>query len=121
MRLWIQVGSALAVHTVSAMLVFVALVFVIPSFVPLFADFGACLPTLTQLSIGLSEFVTRFWFVAIPVACGGGLAHGVVLVLLGKREGQIPFWFYSLGAFIALACLSIFLFASVYLPMLRLA
>lgn len=120
-KLWIQMGAALAVHGVSALLVFVALVFVIPSFIPLFADFGAVLPALTRLSIGLSDGARSLWFLSIPAAVAAGLTDAAMLYLLGRLETQLPYWIYALGTFFALAILSITLFASMYLPMLQLA
>ncbi len=120
-RLWIQMGASLVVHWVSALLVAVALLFVIPSFIPIFADFGAVLPSLTRLSIGLSDGARSLWFLSIPAAVAIGLVDVVVLYLLGRLETQLPYWVFSLGVFFFLGILSITLFASMYLPMFRLA
>ncbi len=49
---------------------------VIPSFRPLFEDSGAAMPLLTQIVIGLSDFVQAYWW---------GLAVALALLIYGVR------------------------------------
>jgi|ETNmetMinimDraft_26_1059896.scaffolds.fasta_scaffold11595_1 type II secretory pathway component PulF len=120
MKFWIQMGSAVVLHGVAGLLVLVALLFVVPSITPLFAEFGATLPTATRISIALADFAAGTWFVSIPLAGLVTAAHLVVLVLLARREGQFPFWTYSLVVMIGMSVASIFLFGSMYLPIFQL-
>ena len=46
------------------------MVFVVPQFVPLFADTGAALPLATRLVFGAAEWFQRFWW-ALPLALAG--------------------------------------------------
>jgi type IV pilus assembly protein PilC len=49
-----------------ALVVLVALVaFLVPVFAKVFSDFGGELPLITRLTVGLSDFVTGMWYVAI--------------------------------------------------------
>jgi general secretion pathway protein F len=48
--------------------VVVILVFVIPEFVPLFADAGKPLPWMTQVVLGASDFVTNYWVLLAAAA-----------------------------------------------------
>ncbi len=57
MKFWIQMGSAVVLHGVAGLLVLVALLFVVPSITPLFAEFGATLPTATRISIALADSI----------------------------------------------------------------
>ncbi len=49
--------------------VFVMMVFVVPKLMSLYADFGAKMPAITELLIGISTWVSRLWFLfpLIPV------------------------------------------------------
>jgi type IV pilus assembly protein PilC len=54
-----------------ALLVLVALVaFLVPVFAGVFKDFGGELPAITQFTVGLSEFITGKWYLAIAIAWG---------------------------------------------------
>ncbi|MDP2137257.1 MAG: type II secretion system F family protein [Candidatus Didemnitutus sp.] len=57
-----------AVIGLAVALVNVLLIFVIPVFAEMFADFGAKLPTPTQLLIDLSDFMKAWWW-AILIVC----------------------------------------------------
>ncbi len=57
-----------AVIGLAVALVNVLLIFVIPVFAEMFADFGAKLPTPTQLLIDLSDFMKAWWW-AILIGC----------------------------------------------------
>jgi type II secretory pathway component PulF len=119
-RVWIQLGSAVVLHGVAALLVLVALLFVVPSITPMYAEFNATLPTATRISIALADFATGSWFVAIPLGGLVAVAHLAVLVLLARREGQFPFWTYTLVVMMGMSIASIFLFGSMYLPIFQL-
>lgn len=54
----------------------VLLIFVIPTFAELFADFGSALPLPTQIVIDLSNFAVKWWYLIF-----GGLATGMVLFI----------------------------------------
>jgi type IV pilus assembly protein PilC len=61
----------IAVIGLAVALVNVLLIFVIPVFAAMFADFGAKLPAPTQMLINLSNFMKKWWW-----AIGGG-AYGI--------------------------------------------
>jgi type IV pilus assembly protein PilC len=67
-----KVKSAMAypigVISLAVVLVNVLLIFVIPVFAAMFADFGAKLPLPTQLLIDLSHFMGQWWW-AIGITC----------------------------------------------------
>jgi type IV pilus assembly protein PilC len=69
-----KVKSAMAypigVISLAVVLVNVLLIFVIPVFAAMFADFGAKLPLPTQLLIDLSHFMGKWWW-AIGLTCYG--------------------------------------------------
>ena len=69
-----KVKSAMAypigVISLAVVLVNVRLIFVIPVFAAMFADFGAKLPLPTQLLIDLSHFMGKWWW-AIGLTCYG--------------------------------------------------
>ena len=48
----------------------VLMIFVIPQFATLFADFGADLPGMTVLVINMSNFFTDWWFIIFPGVFG---------------------------------------------------
>lgn len=58
----------IAVIGLAVALVNVLLIFVIPVFAAMFADFGAKLPAPTQMLIDLSDFMKAWWW-AIGIAC----------------------------------------------------
>jgi len=59
-----------AIVTVAVAVVIFLLVFVIPMFGTMFADFGKALPWPTQLVLTLSDFVIEYWYIIflLPVA-----------------------------------------------------
>lgn len=67
-----KVKSAMAypigVISLAVVLVNVLLIFVIPVFAAMFADFGAKLPMPTQVLIDVSHFMGKYWW-AIAIAC----------------------------------------------------
>jgi type IV pilus assembly protein PilC len=69
-----KVKSAMAypigVISLAIVLVNVLLIFVIPVFAAMFADFGAKLPMPTQILIDLSHFMGKYWW-AIAIVCYG--------------------------------------------------
>ncbi|RPI53350.1 MAG: type II secretion system F family protein [Deltaproteobacteria bacterium] len=65
------------VLAISALVLGVILIFVIPVFEQMFADFGSNLPLPTQIVVNLSDFVQSYFLVMIGVA--------VVLVFLLKK------------------------------------
>ncbi len=49
------------------------LLFVVPIFEEMFADFGQALPAPTQVVVGLSKFLQNYWFVLIGAIVGAGV------------------------------------------------
>ena len=70
----------IAVLVVAFVVTVILLVFVVPQFEELFQSFGADLPALTQMVIGLSEFMQSWWWVI-----AGGIAGSVYLFLRIKK------------------------------------
>ena len=60
----------------------ILLVFVVPQFKEVFANFGAELPAFTLLVINLSEFMVKWWWL-IALVIGGGI---VAFIMLKKRS-----------------------------------
>ena len=63
----------------------VLLIFVIPTFAELFADFGASLPLPTQIVINISDFVIAYWYLIF-----GGMGLGIFsfFKFLGTERGK---------------------------------
>ena len=60
----------IAVFLVAIVVTIVMLIVVIPSYETMFADLGTELPAITQFYVGLSNFVTTYWFILLPVVAG---------------------------------------------------
>jgi len=88
-RLSKKVKSAMtypiAVIALAIALVNVLLIFVIPVFADMFADFGAKLPAPTQMLIDLSNFLRVWWWVII-IACF--LIYKVIQKYVGTPQGR---------------------------------
>jgi type IV pilus assembly protein PilC len=65
-----------AVIIVAGIVVTILMIFVIPQFSELFANFGADLPALTQLLIEMSDFFVKWWWAMFIVA--GGSVFGIM-------------------------------------------
>ncbi|MCH2191484.1 MAG: type II secretion system F family protein [Gammaproteobacteria bacterium] len=63
------------------------LLFVIPQFEALFSSFGADLPTLTRTVVDLSEWMQKYWFIAL-VGFGGSIG---AFVYTYKRSDNLKF------------------------------
>jgi type IV pilus assembly protein PilC len=61
----------IAVIGLAVVLVNVLLLFVIPVFADMFADFGAKLPAPTQMLIDASNFMRTYWYILLALAVGG--------------------------------------------------
>ena len=82
-----KVKSAMAypigVISLAIVLVNVLLIFVIPVFAAMFADFGAKLPVPTQMLIDLSHFMGKYWWL-IAICCYGAYWLGSKFVATPK-------------------------------------
>lgn len=54
----------------------VMMIFVIPKLTTLYDEFGAQLPGMTKVLIGISNFTVKFWYLGIIVVVGGGYTFG---------------------------------------------
>ena len=63
------------------------LLFVIPQFEALFVSFGADLPTLTRIIVDMSEWMQKYWFIALGII----IAIAVGLSAIYKRSDQMKF------------------------------
>ena len=52
----------------------ILLIFVVPQFESVFANFGAELPAFTQLIVGASRFMVSYWWVILGILIGAGVA-----------------------------------------------
>ncbi len=71
-----QVRSAMVYPSVIVTFAFIVLLalvaFVVPVFAKVFKDFHGKLPTITQLTVGMSHFVTGYWYL-MPLILGAGI------------------------------------------------
>jgi len=74
-----------AVIGLAVALVNVLLIFVIPVFAAMFADFGAKLPAPTQMLIDLSDFMKAWWWALIIGAYGAWFAFNKYIVTPNGR------------------------------------
>src|SRR6058998_2970487 len=58
------------IMSVAAIAIVVLLIFVIPTFEKMFASVGLALPLPTRVVIGMSKFLTSYWYICIAVAWG---------------------------------------------------
>jgi type IV pilus assembly protein PilC len=65
-----------AVIIVSAVVVSIIMIWVVPTFKEVFASFGAELPAPTLVVIGISDFFVAYWWVIFGLI-GGGIAAGL--------------------------------------------
>jgi general secretion pathway protein F len=61
----------IALAVVALLSLFVLSGFVIPRFIPLFADAGAPLPLLTQIVFAISNFLQNWWWALVGLTCLG--------------------------------------------------
>jgi type IV pilus assembly protein PilC len=59
-----------AVLAVAFIVTIILLIFVIPQFESVFANFGAKLPAFTLMYVNLSRFVSQHWFIMIVIVAG---------------------------------------------------
>jgi type IV pilus assembly protein PilC len=59
------------IMSVAAIAICVLLIFVIPTFERMFASVGLALPLPTRVVIGMSKFLTSYWWAVIAAAVGG--------------------------------------------------
>jgi type IV pilus assembly protein PilC len=64
----------ISVLSIATLIVGALLKFVVPIFANMFSSMGVSLPLPTQIVIGLSHFVGRFWWLAIAFFVGLGIA-----------------------------------------------
>jgi type IV pilus assembly protein PilC len=82
----------ISVIVVAIVVVWVIMVFVIPAFKKVFAAFGANLPWLTQVVIGISDFFVAWWWAIFIVAVG--VVMGIRLSI--KRSETVRFTVHRL-------------------------
>ncbi|WNC68051.1 type II secretion system F family protein [Thalassotalea nanhaiensis] len=62
----------IAVLVVAAIVTSILLIFVVPTFVEVFAGFDAELPAFTLFVVGISDFMVAYWWVALAIMFGVG-------------------------------------------------
>jgi general secretion pathway protein F len=81
-KLWLALLYPALLAVVSAGMMTMMMIYVVPDIVKVFVTHGADLPLLTRLLIGFSSFIARFGIVALVVA--------VVALVLARRELARP-------------------------------
>jgi type IV pilus assembly protein PilC len=66
----------IAVMVIAGIVTAVLLIFVVPQFEELFKGFGAELPAFTQMVVGMSRFMQKYWWAIIGVLFGVGWVLG---------------------------------------------
>ncbi len=79
----------ISVITVAIVVMWVIMVWVIPSFKKVFAGFGADLPAPTLIVMGISEFVVKWWWLAAAV--GAGAFFGFFFLLRRSAAFRLVF------------------------------
>ncbi len=69
-------------------------IFVIPAFAKVFAGFHAQLPLMTQLLIGFSDFMVRFWPLLLALLAGAAIAFRSYVATPGGRYKWDRYKFY---------------------------
>jgi len=64
----------IAIVTIAALVVVFLMIFVIPTFSKMFAEFGQALPAPTQIVINLSNFTKKYVFYFVPALIGAVIA-----------------------------------------------
>jgi len=76
----------LSVLSITIIVVLILLVFVIPTFKKMFADFGAQLPGPTLVVLAVSEFIRGYYLIIIPLIIGAYLG---MKTLLKTEKGTV--------------------------------
>jgi len=93
------------------------LIFVIPVFAEMFADFGAELPYPTQVLIDSSEFMKSYMILGAPVIGGLGFAAVKLFEYLDKKDMKVVLVLFSMSPF-PLICLGVM---AMFLPIFQLS
>ncbi|KGK01152.1 type II secretion system F family protein [Thalassotalea sp. ND16A] len=62
----------IAVLVVASIVTSILLIFVVPTFVDIFASFDAELPAFTLFVVGISDFMIAYWYIALAAIFGAG-------------------------------------------------
>jgi len=79
----------ISVITVAVVVVWIIMVFVIPSFKKVFSNFGADLPAPTLIVIAISEWVLSWWWLVFLIIMGTIVGTGIML----KRSAAFRYGF----------------------------
>lgn len=89
-RGWVTLASALtwpaALSVVLLIVLFVIMVFVIPTFNSVFSSFGGELPAATELLVQVSDFTVQYWWIVVGVVA---LAGYIVLRPRASAQGRL--------------------------------
>ncbi len=102
---------------VLAGLVFAVLVFIVPVFGAMFADFGAKLPRPTQFLLDLSDVVKAWWWLLwLPIAAGVIVGYR----WLGGPGNPRAADRYLVGALIAQILFVVYVIVAMFMPIFQL-
>jgi type IV pilus assembly protein PilC len=110
-----------ALHATAGFLLLAILVFVVPRFALMFADFGAKLPAPTQLVLDLSHAVQRLAPLVILAAMVFLVADGLACYWLRTRIGHLAATAWNLAVLIVVVSLIAVAVWSMFLPVLRIS
>ncbi len=79
----------ISVIVVAIVVIWIIMVFVIPSFKKVFTSFGADLPAPTLIVMAISDFFVTWWWLILMIVIG----IIVAFVLALKRSDCVPVWF----------------------------
>ncbi len=97
----------------------IALVWVVPRCKRLFMDMGVDLPLPTRVSLGLSDGLTQYWYIAVPVFMVFlALDIALVLTLAYKRHPALAWTWISL-VFVGLLIAGLLVALSISLPLAK--
>jgi hypothetical protein len=82
----VKVAVLLTLHAVFGVFIVWLLVTLVPKSEKMFKDFGAKLPDMTIMVIGLSALFTKLWFILVPGLVAGDLAIMLSLHRTGRAR-----------------------------------
>ncbi len=93
--------------------------FIVPKFEAIFADFDVALPKITAIVLNVSYALRRYWFAAIPAGCVVIAGLIVPYVLLPRRR-KLLVSIYVVTGWVVFACAVTAVVFALFMPLITL-